>query len=149
MVKSLNSGSVLNVGDHTLPDLLHDDDLPNIFCRAILPNDFKTTFSSFNSNCFSILGCNIRSCRKNFNSFVSLLSVLMLKFTVLILCETWLSLDIDYGFDVAGYNTLNIYRNNFGGGIKVFYDNRFKVELLDNLTFINDTSRTTRRRPGE
>ena len=52
--------------------------------------------------------------------------------------ETWLSHDIDNIFDIEGYKQYNLYRNNHGGGVKLFYNDIFNVKLLDDLTFVNN-----------
>ena len=121
-----------------LPTLDLTEDIPQIPCNYYNVKSFKKHIEK-TKNCISVLTYNIRSCRKNFASFVTFLSMSMLKFTFLILCETWLTDDVDFGFDLDGYNQFNIYRNVYGGGIKLFYDERVSnVKLLDNFTLVND-----------
>ena len=39
---------------------------------------------------------------------------------------------------MPGYADINIYRNNFGGGIKIFYESSYNVEILNELSFVNN-----------
>ena len=62
----------------------------------------------------------------------------MIKFSLLVLVETWLTEGSDCGFDMPGYKQVNLYRDNYGGGIKIFYDEMLNVEVDKNFTFVND-----------
>ena len=62
----------------------------------------------------------------------------MLRFAITVLTETWLSSDFDNTYDIPGYKQLNVFRNNHGGGIKIFYNENFTVDLLQELTFVNN-----------
>ena len=84
------------------------------------------------------MGLTCEVARKTFNSFCSFLSLLLLKFSIIVLYETWLTEHIDFGFDIPGYKHIDIYRNNFGGGIKVFYCDEFQVEIIKNLSFCSN-----------
>ena len=44
---------------------------------------------------------------------------------------------IDHGFDLPGYGQLNSYRHCHGGGLKVYYDKCFNVEVVDRFTIKN------------
>ena len=104
--------------------------------------DFSSLYdeiSCYNKNYFSIFCMNVRSCRKNFPSVLSFLNVLNHKFTIIILVETWLMADNDFTFYIPGYKNINIYKSNFSGGIKVFYLDYLNVEVLNELTIVNDT----------
>ena len=119
-------------------NLSDDDNIPQFSC------DYRTTsgFQSETKNCsngyFSLLSYNIRSCRRNFASFVTFLCSLMYKFSLIILVETWLSESADCAFDIDGYKQINVYRDNYGGGIKVFYDEVFDIEVCRDLTLVNN-----------
>ena len=114
-----------------------DDEVPNVNCENIPPEKLDQSLSNFNSS-FSILNLNIRSCRKNFASLLPFLSMLVFKFTIIILTETWLTSNTDLGFDIDGYNQLNVYRNNHGGGIKIYYNNAWNAEVLTEFTTVNE-----------
>ena len=62
----------------------------------------------------------------------------MIEFSLIVLYETWLTADVDYGFTLPGYEHINVYRNNFGGGIKILYQSKFNIEVLNDLTFVCD-----------
>ena len=87
---------------------------------------------------FAVLMINIRSCRKNFSQFLAHFCNVLSYFTCIILTETWLTEDVDNVFNVPGYHCFNLYRNNFGGGIKIYLKNGIQGRLLENFTFIND-----------
>ena len=121
-----------------IPEFLLSDDLPQINCENVCPNKFYSDCKNFKNKSFSIMGQNIRSCRRNFSSFVAFLSLLVMQFTIIVLYETWLTESNDFGFEIPGYSDINSYRNNFGGGIKFFYDNSYSVEILNELSLVNN-----------
>ena len=120
------------------PNLIIDEELPQINCFNKSPNELSNDCRTYDANAFSMLGFNIRSMRKNFSTFTTFLSLLMTKFTIIVLYETWLANLIDHGFNLEGYNNINAYRNEFGGGLKVFYDDRYRIERLDHLSFVTN-----------
>ena len=115
-----------------------DFELPEVDCSYYSPLNLKKAITECRDPIFSIFALNIRSCRKNFSSLLSFLSTFMLRFTIIVLLETWLSNDFDDTFNITGYKQLNIYRNNHGGGIKMFYDENFSVDLLQEITFVDN-----------
>ena len=119
-------------------NLSEDDEIPRVNCTYVTPDSFKTEATDSFYGSFSLLSFNIRSCRRNFASFVTFLCGLMFKFSVLVLVETWLTEGSDCAFDISGYKQVNLYRDNFGGGIKIFYDDMLNIEIDRNLTFVND-----------
>ena len=119
-------------------NISEDDDLPSVHCMYRTPTQFiDDTKRNYNSKSFSILNMNIRSCRRNFASFLSFLGSLFCTFSLIVLSESWLTEDIDCGFDINGYSQLNLYRNRHGGGLKIYYDSNFSVKLIDDCTFVN------------
>ena len=119
-------------------NLSEDDEIPRVNCTYVTPDSFKTEATDSFYGSFSLLSFNIRSCRKNFASFVTFLCGLMFKFSLLVLVETWLTEGSDCAFDIAGYKQINLYRDNYGGGIKIFYDEMLNIEVDSNFTFVND-----------
>ena len=117
--------------------LSDDGDIQEVECDYIDMSNMNK-LNRFKNKAFSVLYMNIRSCRQNFSSFIAFLNSLMIQFTLIILVETWLNQDIDVGFHIDGYNHINLYRNERGGGIKVYYIETLKVEILSNFTCIND-----------
>ena len=116
-----------------------DNELPNINCDYVSPSEMSNVMINRDKS-FSLLTLNIRSCRKNFPSFLSFITTFLLKFTIIVLVETWLTEDLDNNFIIPGYNQVNIYRNSHGGGIKVFYIDSLHVEVLRNFTFVTETA---------
>ena len=115
--------------------LNEDLELPEVICNYFSPLNLKKAMNDCCDPIFSIFALNIRSCRKtSHHLFLSF----MLRFTIIVLLETWLSNDFDDTFNIPGYKQLNVYRNNHGGGIKVFYDEGFSIELLHEITFVNN-----------
>ena len=87
---------------------------------------------------FSVLMLNIRSCRKNFNQFLANFCNVLTYFSCILLTETWLTAEVDNAFNIPGFYCFNLYRNRFGGGIKMYLKNSIQARLLENFTFIND-----------
>ena len=110
------------------------NDISDIPCNYKNPSSFRST----ENKSLSMLMYNIRSCRKNFGTFLTLLCNLMVNFSFIVLVETWLTVETDHAFDIHGYKQVNIYRDNFGGGIKFYYNEMLDVEVLDKLTFVNE-----------
>ena len=86
----------------------------------------------------SIFMLNIRSCKKNFNDFMANFVNCIKYFSCIIFTETWLSQDSDKIFDISGFYCHNIYRNHYGGGIKLYLKNCIQSKILNNFTVIND-----------
>lgn len=86
----------------------------------------------------SILIINIRSCRKNFDHFIEHFQENLFKFSLIIFTETWLTPDYDNIFSIPGYNCHNLYRNQYGGGIKLYVKNCIKAKIIDNFCMLHD-----------
>ena len=86
----------------------------------------------------SIFMLNIRSCKKNFDNFVANFSSCISYFSCIILTETWLSPDRDKIFDIPGFYCHDVYRNQYGGGIKLYLKNCFQSKVLKDFTIMND-----------
>ena len=94
-------------------------------------NNEKDDFHSFN-----VLCVNIRSCRKNFSQLQLFLSNLAVKFQIISLVETWLDPIVDHDFKLPDYKVFNVYRNEHGGGIKMFVINTLQCEEIKNFCSI-------------
>ena len=86
----------------------------------------------------SILMLNIRSCCKNFDQFISTFCNVISSFTCLILTETWLTQDRDNVFNIPGFHCINLYRNNQGGGIKIYFKEPIQCKVLNRYTFVSN-----------
>ena len=89
-------------------------------------------------NKFSIVLFNIRSCRKNFIDFISYFDNVISNYACVILIETWLTSEYDNLFTLGGFSSFNVYRNNYGGGIRLYVKNSFNVNLLSQYTFVDN-----------
>ena len=119
-------------------DLSDNNDIPKFPCSYKNPDELANVLKEYKKGAFSLMTCNVRSCRTNFGPFLSFLCNLTFKFSVIVLVETWLSSSADCGFDIDGYKHVGVYRNNLGGGMKIYYDEVYNAEVISELTFINN-----------
>ena len=87
---------------------------------------------------FAVLMINIRSCRKNFSQFIAHFCNVLSFYSCIILTETWLTENVDNVFNIPDFYCFNLYRNNFGGGIKMYLRNSVQARMLGDFTFINE-----------
>jgi len=113
-----------------------DDEIPCVM-ESLCDFNMRTCVLS-KGDYFSMLNVNIRSIRKNFVSLQNLLDFVSVKFTFVVVVETWLDCDIDCGFTLENYKSLSLYRNRHGGGITVYYRDHLVIEPLPALTFVMD-----------
>ena len=117
------------------PEFIPDIDnyiKPN--CRYL---DIECISEYVNGVSLSILMLNIRSCCKNFDQFILTFCNFISYFTCIILTETWLTQDRDNVFDSQGFHCANLYRNNKGGGIKIYLKDSVQYEVLNRYAFVN------------
>ena len=86
----------------------------------------------------SILLLNIRSQKRNFNVFLSEFSNYLNLFSIIAFTETWLTVDRDVAFSIPGFYSLNLYRNQYGGGLRLYIKDCFRTKILEEFTFLND-----------
>ena len=92
-------------------------------------------FSLLNHNAyFSLLMLNIRSCRKNFLNFSCYFQECISKFSCIILTETWLTKDFENIFTINGFKHYDLFRSQYGGGIRVYVKDVYSVTILSNFT---------------
>ena len=85
---------------------------------------------------FSILSLNIRSLRKNFNNLQALLHTLDYTFSVICVSETHLTDDEHKIYNLPGYDCLSVPRNQFGGGVLIYYLSTMNCTLLPEISKI-------------
>ena len=91
--------------------------------------------TEFCENGLSVIHINMRSIGNKFNELVAHLNAIEKKFSLIILCETWLSIDRDVGYELDGYKSRAVYRiSRSGGGIKVFYLDHLSVNFAENFS---------------
>ena len=111
-------------------DFLDFDD-----CMAIDIDDFHIDdWVQHHRDAFSIFNINIRSIKNKFPELQSLIKTLSVHFTFIVVTETMLTRNIDFNFEIEGYNSSAIYRTSSGGGIKVYWLNNFYVKIIDDLS---------------
>ena len=88
----------------------------------------------FDSEFFSVLCLNIRSLPKNYDNFMSTLLNDNGSPTVIGLCETRLSSDIQHLYGIPGYNS--IFNNNSSrcGGVALYIKSGLKFEVQDQFS---------------
>lgn len=95
--------------------------------------NFANNMTFLNNN-FNILHLNIRSIRKNFDSFLVFISQIKLNAQVIVLSETWLSSKDGSPFLIPGYKTYHSYAVfNQNDGVSVF----IKDNLLSSFKILN------------
>ena len=87
---------------------------------------------------FAVLMLNIRSCKRNFNQFLACFCNVISHFSCILLTETWLTADVDNVFNIPGFYCFDLYRNRYGGGLKLYVKNNIQARVLHEFTFINN-----------
>ena len=100
--------------------------------------DIEEMHSILPVNKLSILYLNIRSCRRNFDTFLNYFSHFLLKYSFIVLVETWLTKSFCKLFTLCGFKHLDSFRANDGGGIRIYYRNTFDVKLLPDFTTVSN-----------
>ena len=98
--------------------------------------DVSDRFNAVSFTAFAILLINIRNCKKNFNCFIAHFSNILSYFSCIIFTETWLTSDLDD--TIPGFYSRNLYRDHYGGGIKLYLKDDIQSRLLSDFTFINN-----------
>ena len=87
---------------------------------------------------FNLLMFNVRSCKKNFYQFLSCFSNILTYFTCIILIETWLTKERDISYSIPGFHSYDVYRDQFGGGIKMYVKDDVRARVIEEYTFLNN-----------
>ena len=127
---------VLTAASLNYPEFIPDID--NYFKQNCMYLNVENLSNYVNGVSLSILMLNIRSCCKNFDQFISTFCSFISYFTCIILTETWLTHERDNVFDIQGFHCVNLYRNNVGGGIKIYLKNSVQWEVLNRYTFVSN-----------
>ena len=97
-----------------------EDETPKFNCKFFSPHDLPQS----NDNDFSLFNR-----RQNFSALLSFFVTYCLNFSLIILTETWLTANIDNGFNIGGYNQYNVYRSSHGAGLKYTVVSRLNQRL--------------------
>ena len=88
----------------------------------------------------SFLRLNIRSIRNKFDALINYLNSLDHKFSIIALTETWINNNDGDNFEIPGYNSTKLVRQNkIGGGISIFTRDDLNVKLRNDLIPENNT----------
>ena len=96
-------------------------------------------FCNYNVNSFfNIIMFNIRSLRKSFAQFLAYFSYMFVLFSYILLTEIWLDNDSADTFVLPGFHKIDLCRNNYGGGDRLFVRDDISASVLSDFTLIND-----------
>ena len=87
-------------------------------------------------NGINILTINIHSFKHKFPAFLGYLNYFNVYFSFIVLTEVWLSDELynEEGFGIPGYKSVSCLRNEFGGGILIYYRDSFQVQIIETLS---------------
>ena len=107
-------------------------------CSAYNLDDLNNDESVQNSK-LNILHLNIRSCNKNLDEFLVFLESVKIKFSVIVLSETWIK-DVYSHINIPGFVSYHSTRqgNRRGGGVSIFIDRQIDSAELPNFFINND-----------
>ena len=115
---SESSGDIL-LDNSCDPDLhFSNTNIQNLDTPYILPEEFQNFLDDDISESLSILHLNIRSIKKNFETFKNFLSTLNYNFSIICFSETWLdeTNTENSNYELPGYYSIHQIRNNCKGG---------------------------------
>ena len=105
-------------------------------------NETKTFVSNIDSESFTVLHLNIRSMKKNFESFQEFFKDLKFNFSAICLSETWCeSVDAtkNSNYKLNGYRSFHQIRNERkGGGLCIFLLESYTYKLRSDLNINSD-----------
>ena len=86
----------------------------------------------------NIISANIRSAQKNFDELLAVLNLYEVKFHIIILCETWLSSELEW-IPVAGFTAFHSIRHDRrGGGVTILVSDVLKCNIIPALSCNNE-----------
>ena len=88
------------------------------------------------------LNINMRSISNKFSEFYAHLEMVKSKFFFIVVTETRLKDSTNFLYEIEGYKSVSINRNDRrGGGIKIYHDESISVQILNELSGLSDTSK--------
>ena len=113
-------------------------DLENYVPPSCTYIDTENLYSYVNSLSLFILLLNIRSIKRNFNGFMADFCNYLNMFSFIVFTETWLTVDRDKAFNIPGFYSLNLYRDQYGGGLRLYVKDCFKAKVLNDFLVLNE-----------
>ena len=114
------------------PDI---ENFNHVECKYLTPD---TLFTSTCNSLVNVMLFNVRSLRKNFPQFLAYFSCILVHVSFILLTETWLDPDFSDCFSLPGFCKLDLCRNNYGGGVRVFVREDIQTSILSDFTHGND-----------
>lgn len=109
-------------------------------CVYIDEKDLDSFVPQNSNNKLNILHINSRSIKKNFSGIIALLNSTTVKFTLIAITETWLSVSNEDFFQIDGYIFVPVSRTTKkSGGVAMFIDNTIDYKLLSDVSSIKDS----------
>lgn len=108
------------------------------FCHYLDLQEFSYLKNNHRLGNLSVLNTNIRSLRKHFTDLQSFLHSCDCCFAIIVITETWLNSDYDNMFHLEGYNFLSLCREECFGGVRIYYKDCLKLQLIKEDTYINN-----------
>ena len=127
-----------NIFDQIDPDINYYNDIYSSgSCLNYTCREFNDTFKNI-SNLF-VMHLNIRSLYSNWDEFTSCLDMFKLKFSVIVITETWLD-SCSLHYNLPGYKAFHTIRQNGrGGGVSIFVENSIDCEHIKPISSIFDS----------
>ena len=109
-----------------------------------VPQCNKVTWSELSKeldNRLSVLNINMRSISNKFSEFCAYLKMVKSTFSFIVVTETWLKDSTDFLYEIDGYKSVSINRNDRKGGrIEIYHDESISVQILNEISGLSDTS---------
>ena len=110
-------------------------------CKNYDVLSFNDTFKVVNKHNFNILSFNIRSFSKNSDEFLVFLDNINIKFDIIILVETWATVNTLSLISIDGYKGFHSIREGkVGGGVSIFIKSIFNC--FERININNDIIET-------
>ena len=115
-----------------------DLDIDDVVLPQCTFADVDEIYSSVTHAGFSLLLFNIRSCRKKFLDFTSYFQEYFCNYSCIVLTETWLTADFGELFQIRGFKNYDLFRSQYGGGIRIYVKNNVDIKILTDNTFVSN-----------
>ena len=112
--------------------------LSSTSCRAYDVQELNNDVNLLNSK-LNIFHINLRSCSKNLDELITFLEIVKMKFSIIIITETWLKESCKH-INIPGFVSYHSVRQGSrrGGGVSIFIDRQIDSSELPNFFINND-----------
>ena len=112
-------------------------DVEDINCKYVDYHNLKNALNNCNE-LFTLYSANVRSLRGKFGEFSNLIDSMNHEFSIIALTETHLNKNCNVNLNIEGYNSYDVFRNEYGGGIKVYVRNDLNAKILNDCSGVFD-----------